>query len=132
MATAKPTVIFNHNLGLADVALGIGQDSSVREFVPVEFRVGRHYNKAGESVGALKLFLWATQTKGRRMTLGEFLVLFGEYWTETECGKSPPSKKKHPNLHELWRLWKRNPDTLVSDVFKVSGYPFKMKEVAVI
>ena len=62
------------------------------------------------------------------MTLAEFLPLFAEYWDETQKGAKAPSWSDHRNLHELWRLWKRNPRTLVSDVFELKGSAFATKE----
>lgn len=132
MATATAPHFF-YNVARAERSLRIHRENATRGFNPVGFRVGRHHNRAGDAQGTLKLLLWAIQKEvHQRMTLDEFLPLFAEYWGETDGGKRPPSWSAHRNLFELWRLWKQNPKTLVSDVFELDECPFVMKEVAAV
>ncbi|GAB0174249.1 MAG: hypothetical protein HHAS10_01280 [Candidatus Altimarinota bacterium] len=127
----KPAVIFGHNVGRAEEDLNIQQDLGRRRFVPVAFRVGTHKNEAGTNTSTLKLLIWATRKGlGNKMTLDGFLPYFAEYWNETNNGTRAPSWSSHRNLHELWRLWRRNPKTLVSDVFELYGSAFAPKESA--
>jgi hypothetical protein len=130
MAT-EATPHFDYNVTRAERSLGIHPEKSTRELSPVEFRVGRHVNKAGESLKTLKLLLWATQTGVHKgMTLDKFLPLFAELWDATGQGLRAPSFSTHRNLFELWLLWSRNRNTLVSDVFELMACPFTPKVLA--
>lgn len=131
MATAA-SLIFSRNVALAEESLGINPDHGHRVFTPVAFRVGQNQNVAGTAVDVLKLLLWATQRKkgvNKRMTLGEFMSHFEEYWEGTARGERAPSWLDHWNLYELWRLWQECPTTLVSDVFELYGRPIRRKEL---